>query len=107
MSGASEKVVKVGEAELRVVSERYNRLAGRIEVQAVVAHTGMPTPSRRAVAEALGRLYSRSPELVVVRSIESEYGVGMSTVYAHVYEDLGRLRDLEPEHVLRRHGAGA
>jgi len=106
-SSSSEKVARLREGgELRVVSERFNSLIKRIEVEAVVTHQGMSTPSRRDLIEVLSRLYSRSPELVVVRKIESEYGMGMSRVYAHIYESLDRLKLYEPKHILKRHGVG-
>ena len=106
-SSSSEKVARLREGgELRVVSERFNSLIKRIEVEAVVTHQGMSTPSRRDLVEVLSRLYSRSPELVVVRKIESEYGMGMSRVYAHIYESLDRLKLYEPKHILKRHGVG-
>jgi small subunit ribosomal protein S24e len=106
-SSSSEKVARLKEgAELRVVSERFNNLIRRLEVEALVAHQGMPTPSREELVEVLGRLYSKSPELVVVRKIESEYGMGMSRVYAHLYESLDRLKLYEPEYILKRHGVG-
>lgn len=104
MSGGSEKVTKVDDHELRVVSERYNSLVRRFEVEAVVGHQGASTPSRRAVAEALARLYSRSPDLVIVKKIESEYGVGLSRIYAHIYDDQERMRSFEPKYILKRHG---
>ncbi len=104
VSGIAEKMIKVDGCELRVVSERYNSLVRRLEVEAVVVHQGASTPSRRFIAEALARLYSRSPDLIVVRKIESEYGIGLSRVYAHVYEDPERLRSFEPKHILERHG---
>ncbi len=104
MSRASERVARVDGCELRVVSERHNSLVHRLEVEAVVGHQGASTPSRKSVAEALARLYSRSPDLVVIRKIETEYGVGLSKVYAHIYDDPERLRSFEPRHLLRRQG---
>ncbi|MEM1930949.1 MAG: 30S ribosomal protein S24e [Sulfolobales archaeon] len=106
MSKTQEKVAKVDSGELRVVSERYNGLVRRLEVEAVVSHQGLPTPSRKSLVEALSRIYSRSPELVVIRKIESEYGIGLSRVYAHVYDSLDRLKSFEPGHILKRHGFG-
>jgi small subunit ribosomal protein S24e len=104
-SSGKVAVVKEG-AELRVVSERFNKLIRRLEVEAVVTHQGMSTPSRRELIEVLSKLYSKSPELVIVRKIESEYGVGVSRVYAYIYEDPDRLKSFEPKHILKRHGVG-
>ncbi|MEM0285352.1 MAG: 30S ribosomal protein S24e [Sulfolobales archaeon] len=106
VSRTQEKVVKVDSGELKVVSERYNGLVRRLEVEAVVSHQGLPTPSKKSLAEALGRIYSRSPDLVIIRRVESDYGVGLSRVYAHIYDSLDRLKSFEPEHILKRHGFG-
>lgn len=106
MSGHSEKTTKIEGGELRVVSERYNSVVKRFEVEAVVTHQGSSTPSRKVLVEALASLYSKSPELVVVRKILSEFGMGVSRVYAHIYEDAERLRKFESEHILKRHGVG-
>ncbi|MEM4622061.1 MAG: hypothetical protein QW130_05260, partial [Sulfolobales archaeon] len=70
VSRTQEKVVKVDSGELKVVSERYNGLVRRLEVEAVVSHQGLPTPSKKSLAEALGRIYSRSPDLVIIRRVE-------------------------------------
>lgn len=104
MSKTPERVVKVDGAELRVISERYNSLIRRLEIEALVSHQGMSAPSRKSLAEALGRAYSRDPQLVVIRKIESDYGVGQSRVYAHIYDSPDRLKSFEPEHILKRQG---
>lgn len=106
MDKAPEKVAKVDSGEIRVVSEKYNGLVRRLEVEAVVVHQGLPTPSRKALAEALGKVYSRSPNLVVIKNVESERGAGLSRVYAHIYESYERLKSFEPGYVLKRHGVG-
>ncbi|MCX8185098.1 MAG: hypothetical protein RMI56_03440 [Sulfolobales archaeon] len=106
MSRSGEKVVKVDNGEMRVVSERYNSLVPRLEVEAIVSHQGSPTPSRKTIAEALSKIYSKNPDLIVVRKVETEYGAGASRIYAHIYEDLGRLRSFEPEYILKRQGVG-
>jgi len=106
VSKTQDKVAKVDSGELRVVSEKYNGLVRRLEVEAVVTHQGLPTPSKKSLAEALGRIYSRSPDLVVIRKVESDCGVGLSRVYAHIYDSPDRLKGFEPEHVLKRKGFG-
>lgn len=103
MRGSFEKTTKVEGGELRVVSEKYNSIVKRLEVEAVVIHQGSSTPSRKVLVEALASLYSKSPELIVVRKVLSEFGIGASRVYAHIYEDVERLRKFEPEYILKRH----
>ncbi len=89
---------------LYVVRERENKLIGRLEVAGVVIHEGKGTPKRSDVAEALSKLYSKPRELVVVKKIKSEYGMGRSNIRANIYDDINRLKSFEPEYILKRHG---
>ena len=89
---------------LHVVRERTNKLIGRLEIEGVVIHVGKGTPSRDALVKALSQLYNKNEELVIVKSILSEYGIGMSKVHAHIYEAIERLRAFEPQYILKRHG---
>jgi len=89
---------------LHVVRERDNKLIKRLEVEAVVVHIGKGTPSRNTIVEALSQLYGKDKELIVVKSIMSEYGVGISKVKARIYESVERLKAFEPEYLLKRHG---
>jgi small subunit ribosomal protein S24e len=106
VSSGSEKVTKIEGGELRVVAERYNSVVKRLEVEAVVTHQGSPTPSRKILVGALASLYSKSPELVVVKKVLSELGMGVSRVQAYIYDDVERLKKFEPEYMLKRHGVG-
>jgi len=90
-------------SSLHIVRERINKLIKRIEVEGVVVHIGKGTPTRKDIVKALSELYNKNNELIVVRFILSEYGIGMSKFKAHIYESMDRLRYFEPKHILERH----
>ncbi len=89
---------------LHVTRERTNKIIGRIEIFGVVTHMGKGTPTRAELRAALAQLYSKDPNLVVVKYIKSEYGMGRSNIKVHIYDDEERLRLFEPEYILKRGG---
>ena len=91
-------------APLHIVKERDNKLVKRLEIEGVVVHIGKGTPARSDVIKTLSKLYNKSEELIVVKSILSEYGVGISKIKAHIYDSIERLKAFEPEYILKRHG---
>ncbi len=103
MSEASLKSTTLKDGSLlQVIREKENKVIGRTEVYCVISHMQKGTPSRKDVREALAKLYGRSEELVVIKYIKSEYGMGRSKVRANIYNDLERLKAFEPEHLLKR-----
>lgn len=87
---------------VNVLSEKHNKVVGRIELFGEVIHLGGATPRRSSLREAIAKLYGRSPELVVVRFIRSEYGTHRSVFRVNIYDDLQRLKFFEPEHLIKR-----
>jgi len=89
-----------------IIKERDNRLIRRLEVEGVIVHVGKGTPKRSDVLATLAKLYSKSEELIIVKKIVSEYGVGITRFRAHIYESIDRLKAFEPTYILKRHGRG-
>lgn len=86
------------------ISVRENRLLGRREVLIEVTHPNSPTPTRQAIRELVARQLGAHLNNVVVRKIETEYGVGRSTAEIHVYQDPQSARAIEPLYMLARNG---
>jgi len=93
-----------GGAVLHVIREGDNKVIGRLEAYCIVTHIGKGTPSRKELIEAMSSLYSKPPELIVVKYVRSDYGIGRSRVKVHIYESVERLKSFEPEYILKRHG---
>ncbi len=87
---------------LFIISERYNNLLKRREIEARIEHVGVGTPTRSEVKEILSKIYSVDKDLVVVRRIDTSYGRGSSKVIARIYSDAETLKKFEEEYILAR-----
>lgn len=87
-----------------VVGDKYNPLVKRRELSLIVHHESKSTPMRInlrvAVAEKLGADIQR----VYVRSIYSEYGVGVSRAGVYIYDTVERALAFEPKYSIERNG---
>lgn len=92
--------------EVKLLEERENKLVGRKEAVFMVDHFGGGTPKRAVVREKIAELLGVPVNFVVVRRIETEYGAMRSKVLAHIYDSEARLREVEPEHVIRKNFGG-
>lgn len=88
-----------------VITDRYNRLVKRRELKILVNHPGTGTPSRREIAEKI-RVMLNIPEqqVVIVKKIRTEYGLGRSDALVYIYEEVNRAKQFEPPHILKKHG---
>ncbi len=96
------KTVKIGEYTGEIVSEKYNPLIKRKEVIIRIGHIGKSTPSRGLIRSEASKIYSTEIEKVYVRKMETEYGLGATTAYIHIYDDVDRAKKFEPEHIIKR-----
>ncbi|MFN7106183.1 MAG: 30S ribosomal protein S24e [Pyrobaculum sp.] len=90
--------------EILNTSIRENRLLGRKEVVLELAHPNSPTPTRHAIRELVARQLGVDIDKVVVRKIETGYGVERTKAEIHVYQDPQRARAIEPLYMLARNG---
>lgn len=88
--------------DAEIVEERYNSLIGRLELEVKVTHLGEGTPSRGIIREGLARLYGKRIEQVYIRKVQTEYGLPVSSVEVHIYDDVERAKYFEPEYVIKR-----
>ncbi|HIP85436.1 MAG TPA: 30S ribosomal protein S24e [Pyrodictium sp.] len=88
--------------EAYLVSERYNPLIKRKELEIVVVHVGKPTLERRGLRGQIAQAFGVDVKNVYVRKIETEYGVGRTRVEVHIYDSLERALQFEPAHIICR-----
>ncbi len=104
MSAAISKI-DLGEGIwAEVVSDRYNPLIKRRELVLRIHHELKPTPPRINVRMAVSNALKVGLERVYVRSIRTEYGLGVSRAEIHVYDDVNRALAFEPKHIIERNG---
>ncbi|MDR0767698.1 MAG: 30S ribosomal protein S24e [Methanosarcinales archaeon] len=87
--------------EIKIVKDLDNKLLNRKELDFTVEYEG-PTPSRANVRKKLAALLNKDVNLVLVQSMESEYGHQLAKGYAKVYESADRMKQIEAKHVLKR-----
>ncbi len=87
-----------------VLEDRYNPLIKRRELKLRIHHELKPTPPRINVRMAVAGAFKVGIELVYVRKIRTEYGIGSSIAEVHIYESVERARQFEPEYLIERNG---
>jgi small subunit ribosomal protein S24e len=96
------KTIQIGEFNGEVISEKDNPLIKRKELIVRIGHIGKSTPSRGLIRHEIARIYNVEPELVYVRGIKTEYGMGVTEAEVHIYSSVERAKLFEPKHVLKR-----
>lgn len=85
-----------------IVEEKRNDLIGRRELKLRLDHTGQPTPKRTELRSKIAELLGVSVERIVIKSVESSYGAGISVVEVNIYDTPERLKRFESEYILKR-----
>ena len=93
--------------KMEITEQKENPVQKRVEVYFTLDHNGEATPGRNAVAEEIAKQLKSKRECVVVDSIESVYGKGMSNGYAKVYESKEAALEFDREYLLKRNGIEA
>ncbi|MBZ3935130.1 SSU ribosomal protein S24E [Methanimicrococcus blatticola] len=87
--------------DIKIVKDLDNKLLNRKELDFTVEYEG-PTPSRADVRKKLAALLNTNVDLLIVQKMESEYGHQLVKGYAKLYDSEDRMKQVEPEHVLKR-----
>ncbi|MBR6204547.1 MAG: 30S ribosomal protein S24e [Clostridia bacterium] len=93
--------------KMDITQQKENPLLKRTEVCFTIDHAGETTPGRNAVAEEVAKKLKTKRNCVVVDSIESVYGKGMSKGYAKVYDSMEAALEYDRKHLLKRNGIEA
>lgn len=88
--------------KVEIANKKENPLQERFEVRFSVEHTGEPTPARDAVKTSIASLMGVQKERVIIDSMDTEYGRGVSKGYAKVYQTQEAVIKSERHHLLVR-----
>lgn len=88
--------------KVEIASKKENPLLERTELSFSAEHAGKPTPNRDEVRAAIASALSVPKERVIVDSMDTEYGKGMSMGYAKVYDTQEAVMKGESRHLLVR-----
>ncbi|MFB6074076.1 MAG: 30S ribosomal protein S24e [Haloarculaceae archaeon] len=87
--------------EIDIIEEEENPMLHRSDVRFRVTHEEA-TPARLAVRDSLAAMLNKDAEEVVVRELDTKFGMRQTVGHAKVYESPQDARNVEQEHMLER-----
>ncbi len=88
---------------IEILNEIENKTLFRKEIDFRVNHTGSTTPSRSDIQAKIGAQFDADSESVVVRRLETKFGIGITEGTARIYSDIEHMKRIERDYVLKRH----
>merc|ERR1712179_176344 len=80
---------------VRTRSYMTNRLLNRKQMIVDVHHGDNATPSGKVLRDKLAQMYKSTPDCVIVYGLQTKFGGGSTTGFAHVYDSLDFLKKNE------------
>ena len=87
--------------EIEILDEEENPMLHRTDVTFEVIHDEA-TPSRLSVRDSLAAKLNKDASEVVIRDMNTKFGMRKAVGYAKVYETSGHALDIEQDHMLER-----
>ncbi len=87
--------------DVDIVSETENPMLHRTDVTFELTHDEA-TPSRLQVRDSLAAKMNKDADEVVIRKLDTKFGMRKTVGYAKVYETADHARDVEQDHMLER-----
>ena len=87
--------------DIKIVDEEENPMLHRTDVRFELTHEDA-TPSRLSVRDSLAAMLNKDSAEVVVRELDTKYGMRRTVGLAKVYDTPGDARDVEQAHMLER-----
>jgi len=91
--------------EVEVISATDNKLLDRKEINAVVRFEGA-TPTRADIRQSVATKIGLNPDMMVLNSVVNEFGKKEVRIIAHAYNDMKKLKEVEPEYIRKRDNVG-
>ncbi len=89
--------------KFEVTNERDNRPLSCKEISFRIDHQGATTPSRADVLARIVAEFDADVSRVVVRSLMTNFGSGITEGTARIYDSAEQLRKIELPYILKRH----
>ncbi len=87
--------------EIEIIDEDENPMLHRTDVRFQLTHEEA-TPSRLSVRDSLAAKLNKDSSEVVVRKLDTKYGMRKTVGYAKVYDDAEHAKEVEQGHALER-----
>ena len=92
--------------DVDIVSEDENPMLHRTDVTFELVHEDA-TPERLQVRDSLAAKLNKDADEVVIRTLETKFGMRKTVGRAKVYETADYAREVEQDHMLERNKIGA
>ena len=87
--------------DVNIIDEDENPMLHRTDVRFELTHEE-ETPSRLSVRDSLAAKLNKDAEEVVIRKLDTTFGMRKTMGSAKVYDDPEYARDVEQDHMLER-----
>ncbi len=91
--------------EITVISEEENPMLHRTDVRFRVSHAEA-TPDRLGIRDSLAARLGKDAEEVVIRNLDTKFGMRKTIGEAKVYESADHAKEVEADHMLERNKIG-
>jgi small subunit ribosomal protein S24e len=88
--------------EIKIISEKENRLLKRKEVRFQINHTAASTPPRLEIRKAVADALQANVDLVFVKRFVTKSGMQIATGIANLYDTVDNAKLVEPEYIVKR-----
>lgn len=92
--------------DIEIISEEENPMLHRTDVRFEIVHEDA-TPERLQVRDSLAAALDKDSDEVVVRTLDTKYGMRRTVGEAKVYDSPEDAHDVEQEHMLERNKIAA
>ncbi|ELY68016.1 30S ribosomal protein S24e [Natrinema versiforme] len=92
--------------DVDIISETENPMLHRTDVTFELVHEDA-TPSRLQVRDSLAAKLNKDADEVVIRTLDTKFGMRKTVGQAKVYDTADYARDVEQDHMLERNKIGA
>ena len=92
--------------DIEIIDEEENPMLHRTDVTFEIVHEEA-TPSRLSVRDSLAAKLNKDAEEVVIREMNTKFGMRKTVGFAKVYETAAFARDVETDHMLDRNKIAA
>ena len=89
--------------KIEILSEKENKPLARKEIAFKIDHAGASTPSRADIRAKLVAQFNANSEAVLVSTLNTHYGIGVTEGTVHIYSDPEQMKRIELDHLVKRH----
>ena len=89
--------------KIEILHEKENKPLARKEIEFRVEHLGGTTPSRADTRAKIVAQFDADPSSVVIRTLDTKYGKGITDGIARIYSDPEQMNRVELDHIIKRH----